>query len=86
MTKITAVTYDGGTPYELTVEIGKQYDHDEYPGGTVNALAPSTIKSGGGMISIGRWFIEAELLFENPKTGEPEEPVYVDAETLQERE
>jgi len=76
---ITAVTYDGGTPYELTVEVGKQYDHDEYPGGTVNAL----YAKGSGLY---KGMIEAELLFENPKTGEPEEPVYVDAETLQERE
>jgi hypothetical protein len=79
MTKITSVTYDGGTPYELTVEVGKQYDHDEYPGGTVNAL----YAKGSGLY---KGLIEAELLFENPKTGEPEEPIYVDAETLQERE
>ena len=75
---ITSVTYDGGTPYELTVEVGKQYDHDEYPGGTVNAL----YAKGSGLY---KGLIEAELLFENPKTGEPEEPIYVDAETLQER-
>lgn len=75
---ITAVTYDGGTPYELTVEVGKQYDHDEYPGGTVNAL----YAKGSGLY---KGMIEAELLFENPKTGEPEDYVYVDAETLQER-
>ena len=78
MTKITAVTYDGGTPYELTVEIGKQYDHDEYPGGTVNAL----YAKGSGLY---KGMIEAELKFEAPKT-EHEDYAYVDATTLYERE
>jgi hypothetical protein len=67
---ITAVTYDN----ELTIEVGKRYDHDEYLGGTVNAL----YAKGSGLY---KGMIEAELLFEDPKTDE-QTFVYVDAETL----
>lgn len=70
---ITAVTYDN----ELTIEVGKQYNHDEFPAGTVNALYPK----GSGFY---KGIIEAELLFEDPKT-EGQTFFYVDADELYER-
>lgn len=55
------------------IEVGKQYDHDEYPGGTVGSIKLGT--------SLGSPAIEVELVFEDELTGH-QSTVWVTADSL----